>query len=104
VTIRATVARTVIPYEVIQNTIAHEQDLELLRGTVAMLLGEVEAKRNRLVKLDPHVDPAVAQGTLDAARSQMGATHDVESMRALARNLFRGVEALDVQIARAEKP
>ena len=75
-------------YEAIKNTIATEKDLEILRFTVVTLLGEAGTRIERLAKLDPIADPVFRQETADAIRSRLGATHDVEMMRAFARDLF----------------
>jgi hypothetical protein len=64
----------VIDYNAVKNTIAHEQNIELLRVVVAILLGEVEERRNRLAKLDPLAEPAFRRERSDATRSQMAAT------------------------------
>lgn len=88
-----------IDYDTVRNTIGHETNVDLLRGLVATLLGVVERRRETLRSLDPIVEPAFRSEESDRTRGQMGQTQEPEVMRALARDVFKGIVSLDEQIA-----
>jgi len=93
-----------IDYEAMRATIASEKNIEVLRGVVVMLLGVVDQRRETLRGLDPIVEPAFRKEESDRTRGQLGQTHTLDVMRALARDAFKGLEALNVQIARLPTP
>lgn len=95
------VVASVIDYEAIPKLLANEQDFAVLRGIVAVLLDEVEQRRQRLVKIAPATVPAITQAELGTMRDQLGQIHAIKMMQALGRDAFKGIEAMDVQIARA---
>jgi hypothetical protein len=64
-------------YSGLRNTIETANDVELPRGTVVLVLGEVEQRRRSLNMLDPTAEPAF--GPADSARTQgvLGRTHEL---------------------------
>lgn len=87
----------------IRNTIATEQNVEVLRGLVVLTLGIVEERLRTLANLDPVTTGAYRQEKVGVTRSQLGQIHDLQVMQSVAREVADGIEQLDKQIAVASK-
>ena len=83
------------------NTIATENNIELLRGIFPTLLGEVRQRHETLEGLDPIAVPVFTKEEVDRARGQLGSIHSLDVMRRHAQDVFKGLQRLDEQIARA---
>jgi hypothetical protein len=84
-------------------TIATEKDVELLRGVVVTLLGGADQRLQALEQLDPLTVPAFRKETAESIRGQLGQIHNLDAMRVLARDVLKGIQRLDAQIAEARK-
>ena len=93
-----------IDYTGIRDSIAHEESTETLRGVVVLLLGEIEQLRRSVTGVDPTAEPAFGTALSDQIRGRLSQTHDIAAMRSLAREAFKGLEKLDVQLTRLRQP